>query len=176
MISQSPCHHFANDIYCEPDLKVEKFFNTILNPIKPAQNMAKKAPSCIFLFFTIIALLVHAVIPHHHHPGSVCVDEDHAQNSQHDDCSLNSDHPDDDETMNLCFLQEVQIQRLSANQHLTNHLSSAKNKTASWFHASLPDLFQHATLTSSSIFYTPSPALHSAHFSKSVGLRAPPLA
>lgn len=74
--------------------------------------MIKRIPAIIFILLANVTLLVHAVIPHHHHEKEVCIVSSHCESDSqahdHDDAKHNHEH-DGEDSVDDCVLQQILI-------------------------------------------------------------------
>ena len=75
--------------------------------------MFKRNTAIFFILTAYIFLLVHAVIPHHHHDSNVCIISSHCETGtedhDHNTTEHNHNHDGDNKTENCVLNQEVVI-------------------------------------------------------------------
>jgi hypothetical protein len=143
--------------------------------------MIRKRTAILFILLANIVLLVHAVVPHHHHKSLVCVESNHCQsdNSAHNHSTAAHDHEHDGSagTENCVLKQAVVIPVNSVKPEFRclgcddNHSPFVHLQAILFgneFNSFVPKIISIAQIplkTSS----------HSNFVSSSLGLRAPPI-
>ncbi|HBL77329.1 MAG: hypothetical protein A2W90_21840 [Bacteroidetes bacterium GWF2_42_66] len=140
--------------------------------------MIKKITAFVFIVLANFVLLVHAVIPHHHHQSHVCIENSHCQCDSETHSHCNPEHEHDGNDSNDCLLKQVVA--LPSNQVkqeckciCTDHHSHPDHSSFVLFNTgaevSIP-IFYFDTSIPIIVFSYPSLVITTA------GLRAPPVA
>ena len=131
--------------------------------------MIRRTASILFLLLANLILLVHTVIPHHHHANLICFKHDLQLTDNHDD-----NHHDKDN--DICSLQNI-IVIVQNNQEIKsvspqNYIDQFNNSQAL-----LSNSNQYIPIQSKIIWlkHYHSPPYYSPLFENNKGLRGPPL-
>jgi hypothetical protein len=139
--------------------------------------MFKKLIAYSFIFLANLAILAHAVLPHHHHEQQVCFERAHctddAEAFSHNSTEHNHQHDATDNT--TCVLSQAVIIPLSQTKSISNcdHRSGTDNHDFFIISNFGYDDFQSYSETKAS-----APEFHSfliSFVTTSLGLRAPPI-
>lgn len=147
--------------------------------------MINKAIALGFLILANIILLVHAVVPHHHHEGTVCFethdghscsnhDRDHGHYHNHNhDHSHNHDHNPDQDTSSCLLKTEALLQK--GTQWKDIQCPEFQKIQAYFLPSSFHTLNPDILVSLREIFKHPLPPdLYVSQALASCGLRAPP--
>jgi|AGTN01.2.fsa_nt_gi hypothetical protein len=145
----------------------------------------KKAISIVFLLLATIAILAHAVVPHHHHDGiAVALFESHCTDcseSHHDDHDHECNHEanphqhENDNTLEQCALNKVYI-RSDSSPKIINLVSFDCGQSLLFILSRIIDKLGLANEVG--LPFQQKPYIESYHVifsSNSIGLRAPPV-
>ena len=143
--------------------------------------MIRKKTAIFFILLANIALLAHAVVPHHHHKSLVCVESNHCQSDSdthnHNTCAHDHEHDGDAGTECCVLKQAVVIPANSVKQEFKflgcddNHSLFVHFQAILFSNAILsfvPRIIQNAQISLKTSSY-------SFFVSTSSGLRAPPV-
>lgn len=85
--------------------------------------MSKKVTALFFILIANFILLAHAVVPHNHHHGQICVKDSHEQTHHHGQNAVEHDH-DEDENSNddYCSLKQIFISRASQYKQVCKYV------------------------------------------------------
>lgn len=139
--------------------------------------MPKKIITLFILSIASLAILVHGVMPHHHHQGLACLDTDHSKSTHsHDaDCSLSIGIQVETEHANHCALNEGLLRRLHQDRNDKTHAGLKRYLTSDHLNATVA-VYPKKPLFDYTCFYScPFPVFHSVDFTTTAALRAPPL-
>lgn len=74
--------------------------------------MFKKFTSIFFILLANIVLLVHSVVPHHHHKAEVCIDNSHCESEADNhnySCEENNHEHDSSNNNEYCILKQLVV-------------------------------------------------------------------
>ncbi|MDP3180594.1 MAG: hypothetical protein Q8M67_02145 [Bacteroidota bacterium] len=143
--------------------------------------MIKRTTALFFILLANIALLVHAVVPHHHHKSLVCIESSHCQSDSyaHNHSTTAHDHEHDGNAGTECCVlkQAVVIPANFLRQEFKCLGCDDNNSPFVHFQAILfSNEFKSFVPKIISIAQIPlKTSSHSCFVSTSSGLRAPPI-
>lgn len=139
--------------------------------------MPKKIITLFILSIASLAILVHGVMPHHHHQGLACLDTDHSKSTHsHDaDCSLSIGIQVETEHANHCALNEGLLRRLHQDRTDKNHAGFGRYLPSDFGNATGILYPQKPIDDYTCYYYSLFPVFHSADFTTPAAFRAPPL-
>lgn len=133
--------------------------------------MVKRTTALFFLSMAYLIIMAHAVIPHHHHQESICIQDSHCtdQHQGNDQCTSEHDHEVD------CML--IQSVVIPAGQE---RLFNMPESDIQWqFDSGMPSVIEHHISSFSGIISPLIPDPESTYLSfasAALVLRAPPVA
>ncbi len=155
----------------------ENFFNLCIFD----DSMMRRITAISFLYLANIILLVHTLVPHHHHKEQVCIQDSHCQTenpaTKHNDSEKDHRH-DGKTTTEYCILKQLIVVPSSPQRQDGKYFGCYLNYPAfDGFQAILlyTDLEPFVPLL---VFNEPAPSLTSGYtrfLSTALGLRAPPI-
>lgn len=134
--------------------------------------MIKKHISIVFLFIANLLLLVHSVVPHHHHREQLCIEQDHCNDCDHEYVYTNHSKHHSSEGPNYCLVRSVYavpVNKVAQQNVAVIQLLGIMN----YANIELPDLTAQQSKLIGKI--PDKPNLYSYLASSSFGLRAPPV-
>ncbi len=139
--------------------------------------MMRKIATILFLLLTAL-LIAHAILPHHHHDGAICLAASHCQNASqpHEHNSDENDHQHDGQKgVQFCILKQV---ILSQNNHTQKIYKSVNSKTffpIIIFAILSSGIEINSVNLSCFLYFLIIQSNYSVFISKCFGLRAPPI-
>jgi hypothetical protein len=133
--------------------------------------MVKRTTALFFLSMAYLIIMAHAVIPHHHHQESICIQKTNCSTQQHNHEQSTSEHDHEDD----CLL--IQSIVIPAGQERYNNMPESD---IHWqFDYGMPSDIEHHITSINGIIspLIPDPESSYLHFaSAALVLRAPPIA
>lgn len=141
--------------------------------------MVKRITAFIFILLANIVLLAHAVVPHQHYFGHVCIGTEHSQDNEatHESNSTEPDHKHDgNNTSTSCVLKQAVVLPTNQSRQECDYISYTDNNSTKFLFALFNSGTESAVLVllceASDKVIIPS---YSSFVNTSLGLRAPPV-